>query len=760
MEKKILTLIIAIGFLSIENAFTQSSIAPQSVINPEYHGWLYHRHWMFIGDSIQPTSALEVKGQITLRGGNPGINKILVSNANGLARWQSLTAGSGISITDSVITNTAPNIQITLTGQGATSVTGTYPNFTISSTDNNTTYTGGSGITVTGTTINSVWTKNGTHIYNNNTGNVGIGLNGLFNATPQNVLHIHSKSTQFGISGIQITHTQTGYLATDGLLIGFDVNSNRPNFKILSQENGSLQLGTNNAILLTLTPNGNTGIGVTSPTAKLHTNGTVRMENLTVATQATNARILLMDAQGNVSQAQTSLIGDNLGNHTATQNLKMNDQWISNKGSNDGIKISDLGDVLIYGKWPSGGQKTYEQNNGFEIVTCGRIPERRGISVDDDPSGNVNFWLQNWQNPAAFNFNRNDVGSVKQLVTITKEGKVGIGKNNPTDALLHIANIPQNTAGLFVGNNPYQNEGLAFLNTADAAHEWVRGEICHGYASNASGWQITSPNNYGGIRFANRGIAFIAGSADNQTLQTPMWIDNSGKVGIGTTNPSSSLDVKLPANVLDYSIAASFKSNDEHGNIVIVPKLCDGGYNWLSTEGDMGIFWNDRLAPNSKNLNAGFVIAPWENNLAGIRIMSNGNVGIGVANPNAKLQVNGNTYIQGKLGIGICLSANNNPKNYTFAVNGIMGAKDVYIEVDETPWPDYVLESQHQLLSLSELETYIKLNKHLPDIPTAQEIKENGLSLAEINAQLLQKIEELTLYIIELNKKIEKYEKR
>jgi hypothetical protein len=62
-------------------------------------------------------------------------------------------------------------------------------------------------------------------------------------------------------------------------------------------------------------------------------------------------------------------------------------------------------------------------------------------------------------------------------------------------------------------------------------------------------------------------------------------------------------------------------------------------------------------------------------------------------------------------------------------------------------------------LSLEELERYIKLNKHLPEIPTAQEVKENGILLGEMNAKLLQKIEELTLYVIDLQKKIDSLEK-
>lgn len=129
-------------------------------------------------------------------------------------------------------------------------------------------------------------------------------------------------------------------------------------------------------------------------------------------------------------------------------------------------------------------------------------------------------------------------------------------------------------------------------------------------------------------------------------------------------------------------------------------------------------------------------------------------------NPSADLQIKGNTYIEDKMGIGICLTSSNNPKNYRLAVNGTIGAKDIFIEIDETPWPDYVFDPKNKLLPLSDLEAYIMQYKHLPDIPSANDVKEKGLSLAEINAQLVKKVEELTLYVIELNKKIEKYENK
>lgn len=69
-------------------------------------------------------------------------------------------------------------------------------------------------------------------------------------------------------------------------------------------------------------------------------------------------------------------------------------------------------------------------------------------------------------------------------------------------------------------------------------------------------------------------------------------------------------------------------------------------------------------------------------------------------------------------------------------------------------WADYVFDDDYLLMSLSELEEYIKEHKHLPGVPSAATVAEEGIDLAEMNKILLEKIEELTLRVIELEKKI------
>ncbi|MCG8307586.1 MAG: hypothetical protein MI975_09365 [Cytophagales bacterium] len=75
------------------------------------------------------------------------------------------------------------------------------------------------------------------------------------------------------------------------------------------------------------------------------------------------------------------------------------------------------------------------------------------------------------------------------------------------------------------------------------------------------------------------------------------------------------------------------------------------------------------------------------------------------------------------------------------------------VKVNQSYWPDYVFDENYRLKPLDEIDNFIQNHGHLPDIPSAKEVEENGISLGEMDAKLLQKIEELTLYVIELQKK-------
>ena len=110
------------------------------------------------------------------------------------------------------------------------------------------------------------------------------------------------------------------------------------------------------------------------------------------------------------------------------------------------------------------------------------------------------------------------------------------------------------------------------------------------------------------------------------------------------------------------------------------------------------------------------------------------------------------TLKAGNLGIGVT-----NPTN-KLEVNGTIRAKKVVVE--PTGWPDFVFSPNYKLPDLQQIEEHIKEQGHLPDIPSEADVTEKGVDLVEMNAKLLQKVEELTLYLIEQNKQNTKQNER
>lgn len=119
---------------------------------------------------------------------------------------------------------------------------------------------------------------------------------------------------------------------------------------------------------------------------------------------------------------------------------------------------------------------------------------------------------------------------------------------------------------------------------------------------------------------------------------------------------------------------------------------------------------------------------------------------------NGNLIVNKNIGVNGRIGIGVEFPST------PLDVAGTIRAKEVKIEA--TGWADFVFKKEYQLPTLSEVENHIKEYKHLPDIPSESEVLRDGVSVGEMQTKLLQKIEELTLYIINQEKRIIDLEKQ
>src|SRR6185312_14242961 len=103
----------------------------------------------------------------------------------------------------------------------------------------------------------------------------------------------------------------------------------------------------------------------------------------------------------------------------------------------------------------------------------------------------------------------------------------------------------------------------------------------------------------------------------------------------------------------------------------------------------------------------------------------------------------------GLVGIGTTNPCSGSTSNCKLAVKGAIRANEVVVD---TNWSDYVFDADYRLAPLSDVAAYVKDNHHLPDIPSAAEVADKGVSLGDMQAKLLAKVEELTLHMIQLEK--------
>ena len=128
-----------------------------------------------------------------------------------------------------------------------------------------------------------------------------------------------------------------------------------------------------------------------------------------------------------------------------------------------------------------------------------------------------------------------------------------------------------------------------------------------------------------------------------------------------------------------------------------------------------------------------------------ITAISTGGAGSGDLDP--KLIVDGDAYIADHLSLGVASYA----AGYKLSVDGKIICEELRVQ-NSTDWPDYVFDKDYGLLSLDELSKEISITKHLPGIPSASEVMTNGLNIGDMQKKMMEKIEELTLYVIDLKK--------
>lgn len=288
-------------------------------------------------------------------------------------------------------------------------------------------------------------------------------------------------------------------------------------------------------------------------------------------------------------------------------------------------------------------------------------------------------------------------------------GNVGIGIANPLSAL-HI-HSPNNTFNSYI-RLTHQTSGTSF---SDGAYMGLDGNNL-----------LFRNSETGNILFSNSG--------GDRLIINPAG--NVG-IGIGAGNPTDKLHIsgslRLDGNVSSPATIKMFAAQPADNSLILF-------YNQPSAIFPSAIFGYDG---NDDRL----LIACNAGNMS----LNNTGLGIGTSAPAAKLHVSGNVMIgSGNPGTG-----------YLLSVNGKMISEEVRVALYGTAdWPDYVFENNYQLRPLAELEKLIRQQKHLPGIPAAAQVKKEGFDLGDMNRRLLEKIEELTLYMIQQDKKINALEEK
>jgi hypothetical protein len=293
------------------------------------------------------------------------------------------------------------------------------------------------------------------------------------------------------------------------------------------------------------------------------------------------------------------------------------------------------------------------------------------------------------------------------------DGTVGIGTDNPNSAYkLDVAGT-LNATSILVGGQPLTSVASGafggefhFSNNQNVGFTWWNeNPTSYGIYRTAGGWDHP---NYQQLKLNwDTGIILNPGTAYGKSyvdVQGNGLRISSGALGIGTTNPLNGLNIFSFGNFSNGSIRFGHSGTNDG--------VLSLGYN--STTGRDAL----KLSYFPHNSTTG------QTDLMTLDI--NGSVGIGTTTPGS----------------------------FKLAVEGKIGAREVNVTMTN-PWPDYVFEPTYNLSPLDSIKTYIDKNKHLPEVPSAKEMEKNGVNLGEMNMLLLKKIEELTLYQIEMNRKIE-----
>jgi hypothetical protein len=410
-----------------------------------------------------------------------------------------------------------------------------------------------------------------------------------------------------------------------------------------------------------------------------------------------------------------------------------------------------------------------------------------------------------------FYFSNDTIGGDR--MTILGTGQIGIGNTNPEAKLeikggdwnldagnpgdVRVGNPTNNfrigvaTGGGGAGITRLYSKNSMLLGTDNSPHMTItaEGNVGVGTTNPSTKFQVNGVvkvNNLTGVGDRNVMVNSegelkigIVGQGDNDWVEMPDQVSTTREVYIDAPNPNTSSLSVIGRESNGNNFSALGIWNDAVGLFGSYKRL-------LIDANDIDAFRGAGASPISEDL---YIQRQSDGNT--ILNYSDGYVGVGTTNPTMKLAVydpvisNGSNavfrvsnhlgslrmdgkhidassvalYLNKHSEVPVVVGDGSAASGYQLCINGKTITEEVNVQL-AADWPDYVFSEAYSLMPLSELESRIIETKHLPGIPSAKTVKEEGISLGEMQRKTMEKIEELTLYIIEMNKKNKALENR
>jgi len=390
-----------------------------------------------------------------------------------------------------------------------------------------------------------------------------------------------------------------------------------------------------------------------------------------------------------------------------------------------------------------------------------------------------------------------DYGATYKNILMERDGYIGLGFNaphswgvgNPLVRCYPDGQLSIMTSLLSFGNTGGPWNASALITAVSNTNEWLTGQTEYPNGQNHYYFGTRLTGNFDGAKRAplwisGRTLNFYTGATDVEALT----ITEAQNVLIGSPTEDGT-KLQLAGNFHQmYGGTAEFGNGLLFNVIGGTSRVFSGQeirYQSNNT-GDQHLFKNDigvAFTGTLVTIDPGTYPALPDNQLSlnvygknftqGLAVNMAGRVGIGITTPTAQLHTTSTVRFSGLTGNDslsrILVSdavgnlyyrdasslAVNETINSDLAVNGRVSAQKMLI-TQTGRWPDYVFKKQYQLPSLFEVENFIKQNNHLPGVPSAAEVEKKGIDVGGNQAVLLKKIEELTLYVIEQEKKLQK----